>query len=320
MSRYVLRRLLMMVPILLGITIINYTIFALAPGDPVTSMIDPMEQLTMSQEQIDARREALGLNDPIPVRYLLWLGEAVQGNLGYSIVFSRPVWQLLRIGIGNTLGLVSLALLISTVGGVILGIASALRPYSKIDYATTAFAFSGAAMPGFFLGLLLMYVFALQLKLLPAGGIRTAGGPPSLQDWLTHLILPVMALAYETLAGLLRYTRSSMLEVLNQDYVTTARSKGLRETVVVMRHAFRNALLPVLTIIGLRIPSLVGGSILIETVFNYPGIGLTMVQATRHRDYPLLMGGVLVGAVMVLGSNLITDLTYSAADPRVRYD
>lgn len=319
MSRYILRRLFWMIPLLFGITVINYGVYALAPGDPVSALITPEEFRNLTKADLDARREALGLNQPVVVRYVIWLREALRGNLGNSILFRLPVTQLIGQGLRNTIGLVGLALLISTVGGILLGMVSALRPYSRLDYALTAFAFSGTAMPGFFLGLLLIYVVALKLHLLPTGGISSPG-VTTWGDHLQHMILPVLALTYETLAGLMRYTRSSMLEVLHQEYVTTARAKGLRERAVLVRHAFRNALLPVITILGLRIPALVGGSVLIETVFNYPGIGLTMIRATRGLDYPLLMGGVLMTAVVVLLSNLIADLAYGLADPRIRYD
>ncbi|MFN8494346.1 MAG: ABC transporter permease [Caldilineaceae bacterium] len=319
MTHYLLRRLFWMIPLLFGITVINYTVYALAPGDPVAAMLTPEEFRSMTKEQLDARREALGLHQPIPVRYALWLREALRGNLGNSILFGLPVAQLIGQGLRNTVGLIGLALLLSTAGGIVLGLVSALRPYSRLDYALTAFAFSGTAMPGFFLGLLLIYVVALKLRLLPTGGISSPG-VNTLSDYLRHIILPVLALSYETLASLMRYTRSSMLEVLHQEYVTTARAKGLKERVVLLRHAFRNALLPIITILGLRIPALVGGSVLIETVFNYPGIGLTLVKATKGLDYPLLMGGVLVTAVVVLLSNLIADLAYGAADPRIRYE
>ncbi|MCX6050128.1 MAG: ABC transporter permease, partial [Chloroflexi bacterium] len=255
----------------------------------------------------------------IPVRYVLWLREVLRGNLGTSILFRLPVAQMIGRGIGNTISLVGLALLISTVGGILLGVLSALRPYSRLDYALTAFAFSGTAMPGFFLGLLLIYVIALKLHLLPTGGISSPG-VDTFSDYLRHMILPVVALSYETLAGLMRYTRSSMLEVLHQEYVTTARAKGLKEWYVIVRHTFRNALLPIITILSLRIPALVGGSVLIETVFNYPGIGLLIVQATKGLDYPLLMGGVLVTTTVVLLSNLVADLAYGVADPRIRYE
>ncbi len=319
MSRYILRRLFWMIPLLFGITVINYGIYALAPGDPVAAMITPEELRNLTKADMDARREALGLNKPIHVQYAIWLSEVLRGNLGNSILFRLPVIELIRRGIGNTIGLIGLSLLISTFGGVLLGMISALRPYSRLDYALTAFAFSGTAMPGFFLGLLLIYVVSLKLGLLPTGGI-TSPGETGWGDRLQHMLLPVAALSYETLAGLMRYTRASMLEVLHQEFVTTARAKGLKERIVILRHAFRNALLPVITVVGLRIPALIGGSVLIETVFNYPGIGLTLVNATKGLDYPLLMGGVLVTGVVVLLSNLVVDLAYGVADPRIRYE
>ncbi len=319
MSSYILRRLFLMIPLLFGITVINYGIYAMAPGDPVSAMISPEEFRNLKKADLDARREALGLNQPVVVRYSIWLREALTGNLGNSILFRQPVAQLIGKGLRNTIGLVGLALLISTIGGILFGIISALRPYSRLDYFLTGVAFSGTAMPGFFLGLMLIYVVALKLRLLPTGGISSPG-VQTWGDYLEHLILPVSALTYETLAGLMRYTRSSMLEVLNQEYVTTARAKGLPERAVVVRHALRNALLPIITILGLRIPALVGGAVLIETIFNYPGIGLVVIMATRQLDYPLVMGGVLVTAVVVLLSNLVADLAYGLADPRIRYE
>ncbi|MSP11983.1 MAG: ABC transporter permease [Chloroflexi bacterium] len=320
MSQYLLRRILLIIPLLFGVTVMNYTIYALAPGDPVSAMIDPMEQRQMTPETLKEMREALGLNKPLPVRYALWLKEVLRGNLGYSIWRIRPVSEVIRTGIGNTIGLVTMALLLSTIGGLLLGIISALKPYSALDYALTGFAFAGVAMPGFFFALVLIYLVSLRLGLLPTGGIMTPELPPSVSDRLVHLILPGIALAYESMGGLMRYTRSSMLEVLGLEYVTTARAKGLPEWLVVGRHVFRNALLPVITILGLRLPSLFGGAVLIETVFNFPGIGLTMVDATKQRDYPLLMGGVLITATLILFSNLLADMAYAWADPRIRYD
>lgn len=319
MSQYILRRLLWMVPLLFGITFINYGVYALAPGDPVSAMVTPDELRSMTRADMALRREQLGLNKPFLVRYGIWLREVLTGNLGTSLLGRQPVSGLIGQGLKNTFALVGLALLISTIAGILLGIISALRPYSRVDYVLTGFAFSGTAMPGFFLGLMLIYVVSLQLRLLPTGGISSPG-VQTWGDYLEHLILPVSALAYETLAGLMRYTRSSMLEVLNQEYVTTARAKGLLGRVVLLRHAFRNALLPVITIVGLRIPALVGGSVLIETIFNYPGIGLVIIRANRALDYPLLMGGVLITAVVVLISNLIADLAYGLADPRIRLE
>ena len=320
MSTYILRRILLVFPILLGVTIINYTIFALAPGDPVSAMIDPFELSQMTAEDLQDAREALGLNKPVPIRYLLWLGQALQGNLGYSIWFNTPVFEVMLRALGNSMPVMIFALLISTIAGITLGIVSALKPYSLLDSVLTTFAFAGVAVPGFFFALLLIYAVAIRMDILPTGGVTTPGVEPSFGDRLSHIILPGIALAYETTGSLLRYTRSSLLEVLHQDYMTTARAKGLVEHIVVLRHGLRNALLPIITILGLRLPSMFGGAVLIETVFNYPGVGLTMVHATRMHDYPLLMGGVLMTAVLVLFSNLLADLFYTVADPRIRYE
>ena len=320
MSTYVLRRILLVFPILLSVTIINYTIFALAPGDPVSAMIDPFELSSMTAEDLQEAREALGLNKPVPIRYLLWRGQAIQGNLGYSIWFNTPVFEVMLRALGNSMPVMIFALLISTIAGITLGIVSALKPYSLLDSVLTTFAFAGVAVPGFFFALLLIYAVAIRMDILPTGGVTTPGVEPSFGDRLSHIILPGIALAYETTGSLLRYTRSSLLEVLHQDYMTTARAKGLVENIVILRHGLRNALLPIITVLGLRLPSMFGGAVLIETVFNYPGVGLTMVHATRMHDYPLLMGGVLMTAVLVLLSNLIADLSYTVADPRIRYE
>jgi peptide/nickel transport system permease protein len=283
-------------------------------------MIDPFELSNMTAEDLQEAREALGLNKPIPVRYLLWLGQALQGNLGYSIWFNTPVFEVMLRALGNSMPVMIFALLVSTVAGIILGIVSALKPYSLLDSVLTTFAFAGVAVPGFFFALLLIYAVAIKMDILPTGGVTTPGVEPSFGDRFAHIILPGLALAYETTGSLLRYTRASLLEVLNQDYMTTARAKGLVEHIVILRHGLRNALLPIITVLGLRLPSMFGGAVLIETVFNYPGVGLTIFRATEIRDYPLMMGGVLMTAILVLLSNLLADLVYTMADPRIRYE
>ena len=318
MSAYVLRRLALLPILLLGITMINFAVFTLSPGDPIISMVDPTEMTSLTPEQVEARREALGLNQPIPVRYVLWLKETLTGNLGHSIQQTIPVSQVLRAGIGNTLLLLLMVMVIETIGGVALGFIAALKPYTKLDYVLTTLAFAGASIPGFFLGLILIYLGALRLGWLPTGGISTVG-QSSITDRLEHMILPAIALSVDGFGGIMRYTRSALLEVFKQDFITTARAKGLRERTVILGHAFRNASLPLITVTGLRLPTLLGGAVLIETVFNYPGIGLAMVRATTMRDYPVLMGGVLFSAAAVLLASLIADLAYAWADPRIRY-
>ena len=319
MSQYVLRRIALIFPLMFAITVVNYTIYVLSPGDPVSALLNPESMRYLEEEDLQALREAMGLNKPVHVRYLIWLREALRGNLGYSTQMRLPVQHIIVRDIGNTLGLMGFALLFSTVAGIVLGIISALKQYSMLDYILTGIAFGGIAVPGFFFALLLIYVVGLRLEWFPVGGIVTVGAPPSVGDRLWHMVLPVVALSYDGLSTLLRYTRASMLEVVRQDYITTARAKGLAERTVILWHAFKNALLPVITITGLRLPTLVGGAVLIESVFNYRGIGHTLVAAAGGRDYPLLMGGLLVTAIMVLLSNLIADLAYAWADPRIRY-
>ena len=320
MSQYVLRRLALIVPLMFAITVVNYTIYVLSPGDPVSALINPESMRYLTEADLEKLREAMGLNRPFYVRYAIWLREALRGNLGWSTQMRLPVQEIIVRDLGNTLGLMGCALLFSTLAGIVLGIVSALKQYSMTDYILTGIAFGGIAVPGFFFALLLIYVVGLRLEWFPVGGIITVGAPPSLADRLWHMVLPVVALSYEGLSTLLRYTRSSMLEVVRQDYITTARAKGLAERTAILRHAFKNALLPVITITGLRLPSLVGGAVLIESVFNYRGIGHTLVSAAGGRDYPLLMGGLLVTAIMVLLSNLIADLAYAWADPRIRIE
>jgi peptide/nickel transport system permease protein len=320
MNRYYVRRLLMIPVLLFGITVLDFVFISIAPGDPITAMIDPSALRDMPPEFIEARREALGLNRPVPVRYVAWVGELAQGNLGYSYTRQRPVAELLGVAWRNSVSLVVLGLFISSVLGILLGVVSALRPYSVLDYGLTLLAFLGPATPSFFISMALIYIGALRLGWFPTSGLFTPGETPTLADSIHHLILPVLALSLGGTGGLLRYTRSSLLEVIHQDYITTARSKGLHERRVILRHALRNALLPTITIIGLNLPGLVGGAFIIETIFNIPGIGSLLVDATIKRDYPVMMGGLLLTAVTVLFSTLITDMAYAVADPRIRYE
>jgi peptide/nickel transport system permease protein len=319
MREYLIRRIVLIPLLLLGITVIDFVFINLAPGDPVTAMLDPQDMRKMSKADIEARREALGLNQPLHVRYILWLRELVRGNLGHSMIQSQPVADLMSVGIRNTFTLMLLSLIISTFLGVILGILSALRPYSLLDYILTGFTFVGVALPSFFLALALILIGAVELGWFPTSGIITPGLPPSLGDRLHHMVLPLIALSYGGMANILRYTRSSMLEVLNQEYITSARAKGLPEHTVIGRHAFKNALLPLITILGLTLPELFGGSVIVETLFNIPGIGSLMVNALNARDYPVIMGGILLSGLLVLFSNLLADVSYALADPRVRY-
>jgi peptide/nickel transport system permease protein len=321
MGRYVLRRVLLVVPMLFGITLITFTIINLAPGDPVTALIDPAEANVLSKDDLQHLRESLGLSKPLPVRYLLWLREAARGNLGYSIQNRQPVSSLILHRLPASLALSGTAIALAIGIGTILGVVSALRQYTVIDYTLTVLAFIGLSVPVFFLALLGIFVFGVKLHWLPIFGMWTPGKPTTVNfDLLRHAILPVSALTVAHIASYLRYSRSATLEALSGDYVTTARAKGLREARVLWGHVFRNALLPIVTIAGLALPALIGGSFVIETIFSWPGIGQLGYTAILQRDYPVQMGIALVAAVTVLLANLLTDLVYSAADPRIRYE
>ncbi len=318
MGRYVIRRLWTSLPVVVLITAITFLFVNLAPGDPIDAMIDP-QTMNTSPEALAALREQLGLNDPIPVRYVKWLGQVVQGNLGYSYYTGIKVTRLIGQRIQATFLLMAAATLISLILGVIFGIISALRQYSWLDYMLTTFAFFSVSMPGFFAALAALFVLSLKFDLFPSYGMTARGATNPTLDVLWHLVLPATVLGLEGMATYLRYTRSSMLDVVGQEYVTTARAKGLPERVVIVRHAFRNALIPIITIIGLQLPRLFGGAIIIETIFAWPGMGMMMIQSITRRDYPVLMGINLMTAFMVLAANLITDIIYAIVDPRIRY-
>jgi peptide/nickel transport system permease protein len=318
-GKYILRRILIAIPVLFGVTILNFIFINLAPGDPITAMIDP--QSGPSGAALDALREQLGLNQPPPVRYLIWLRELLQGNLGYSYIHVRPVGDRILERLGPTLLLTFSAMIISVAVGIPLGLLSALRKYSLLDYLLTVLGFIGLSVPNFFLAMGAIYLFSLQYRIFPAFGMITLGSDlnPTL-DTLYHLILPALILGLANMASLMRFARTSLLEVLGMEYITTARAKGLRDRAVVAGHAFRNALLPLITVLGLRLPGLFGGSVIIETIFAWPGIGQLAISAINERDYPQIMGLLLISAILVLLANLITDIVYAYADPRIRYN
>jgi peptide/nickel transport system permease protein len=317
MATYILRRILISIPVLLGITLLTFVAYNLAPGDPIDAMIDP--SVAMDPVDLQNLRESLGLDQPMFVRYGLWLGEALQGNLGFSYRTGESVTQRIADRLPNTLQLTLTALLIAIGLGIPLGIMSALRQYSRLDYFLTFFAFSGISIPSFFLALGAIYVLALKLKLFPSNGMGDPDANLYFVERLHHLLLPALVLGLDRVASFLRYTRSSMLEVLSQDYMTTAKAKGLADGLRVWRHGFRNALISVITIIGLSLPALFGGSVIVETIFAWPGMGQMAITAVTQRDYPVLMGVALVTSVAVLISNLLADIAYAWADPRIRY-
>ena len=318
MLNFILRRLLVNLPILFGITVIVFFVASKMPGDAVLAMIS--NETPQAEDLIKLRRGQLGLDLRLYEQYFRWLGQLLQGHLGYSFQTGEPVLDILWARIPATIELMGAALLLAIVLGVVMGVVSALKQYSSTDYTFTFLGFTGISIPDFFLGMVLVYLFAIRWPLFPTSGMTTAGEAFRLADNLRHLVLPALALGLVRTATFMRYTRNSVLEVMNNDYVRTARAKGLGEWLVVTRHILRNALVPVVTVIGLTLPVLFGGSVVIEMIFQWPGIGLMFISAVTGRDSPVIMGYVLFSAVMVQVCNLLTDLAYSFLDPRIRYD
>jgi peptide/nickel transport system permease protein len=316
MLQYIIRRILIAIPVLIGVTIFNFFIINLAPGNPVDMFVNP----NMSAADIEAKKEALGLNDPLWEQYGRWMMNLLQGDFGYSFATYEPVLDNLADRIGPTLLLMGTALIIAYIIAIPVGIISATRQYSFIDYLTTTFSFFGISIPNFFLGLGAIYIFAIVFPILPTGGMNTLGSSGGFVDTFRHLILPATVLGTAIAGSMVRYVRSSMLEVLGQDYLRTARAKGLREFMVNNKHALRNALIPIVTIIGLEIPLLIGGAVVTEQIFQWPGLGQLTIQSIGSRDYPMLMALNFIAAFTVLFSNLLTDVMYSVVDPRIKYN
>jgi peptide/nickel transport system permease protein len=313
------RRSLISVPALIGITALAFAAPSIAPGDPITSRIDPGLLARMDPAQIEAQRRELGLDQPVPIRYVRWLAGLSHGELGYSVATRRSITDELALRLPATLQLMGAALVIGLVVGLPFGIVSGVTQYSRLDYGLTAFSMALISAPTFFVGLAGIYVFGVYLHVLPTADIATFGEPFSIFDRIRHLLLPASILGFANAAPLMRYTRAGVLEVMRREYMTTARAKGLPATVVLIRHGLRNALLPIITVIGLLLPELVAGAVVTEQIFAWPGMGTLAVRAASDRDPASLMGVVLVVGVGVLLSNLLADVAYAVADPRIRY-
>ncbi len=318
MYRWLVRRVLVSIPVLIGITILGFLFVRLAPGDPVRMMINPEYMAGGAEEYIAQRRAELGLDKPLPVQYVAWLTEVTRGNLGYSFFDRRPVGDIIKERVVPTIELMGTALLLALVIGVPVGLLSAVHQYSALDYTAAVLSLAAISTPSFFLGLAAIYVFSLKLNLLPTSGMYTAGASRSIFDDLHHLILPAAILGLNLAGPFVRYARSSLLEVIRQDYLQTARAKGLRSQTVIVRHALPNALIPLITVIGIQVPALFAGAVVIEQIFSWPGMGQLALASITQRDYPVLLGFILVIAVLVLLSNLIADIAYAVVDPRIR--
>src|ERR1041384_2096406 len=320
MLLYVTRRLLQLVPLLLVISALIFGLLYAMPGDPLYRML---QDIPLRPEDYARLRKLYGFDDPVYVQYWKWLWQLIQLNPGYSREYGQPVFDIIWPALKNTLVLTILAGTIGKTVAILLGIFSAVRQYSLGDYLLTGATFIAYSVPGFWLGLMLIIVFSVKLGWLPTSGIvstdLTPGSWEATIDWLKHLILPVAVLAISEIIQVQRFMRSSMLEVLRQDYLTTARAKGLSERVVVGRHALKNALIPVVTIIAVTMPRIVGGSTVVETVFAYPGMGRLLYPSIMGNDYVVAMTVVMIIAVTVVFFNLLADVIYGWLDPRIRY-
>ncbi|MBY5391255.1 ABC transporter permease [Rhizobium leguminosarum] len=317
MFQYSLRRLIIGIGMLVALSMLIFLLLRLTPGDPIDAYIDP--NLPMSPSDLADLRRSLGLDQPLPVQYLGWLQQALTGNLGYSIKrLDQPVLGLVLSRIGPTVLLMGTALAFAIVTGIACGVIGAVRRNSLADLSFSVVALAGISSPAFLSALIGLYIFSVRLHWMPSGGMLTPGEEFSVGDLLHHLILPAALLSVAQAALIMRYMRASLLEVLNQDYVRTARAKGVREFWVISKHALRNALLPIVTLIGSTIGLAIGGAIFIESVFNWPGMGLLLVDAVQTRDYPVVMGATLVIGACVIVVNLLTDITYAVVDPRIK--
>ncbi|NLK28980.1 MAG: ABC transporter permease [Clostridiales bacterium] len=314
MLKYIIKRILIAIPVLLGITIIDYAIMSLA-GSPLEMMVGPKT----SQAALEAKAIALGLDQPFYIQYWVWLKQLFQGNLGYSMKSYQPVSQIIGEHIVPTLLLMGTSLLVGLLIAIPVGIYSAVNRYTRRDYTLVSLSFLGTSIPSFFLSLIFIYLFTVRLGWLPSSGMTTPGTEGGFMDVLKHMVMPVIILAVSISGYNTRYVRSAVLEILQKDYLRTAKSKGIGRFRVINKHALRNALIPIVTVIGMQIPTLFGGAVIVEQVFSWPGLGLITMNAIINRDYPVIMGIRLLTAVVVLIANLITDIVYALVDPTIKY-
>ena len=309
MYKYILKRLLMLIPVIVGVTFIVFFILNLSPGDPAAIILG--DQAT--EEALAMKREELGLNDPILVRYVRYMGGLLQGDLGVSYKNSIPVWDQVIDRFPNTAILAVAGILVALIIGIPIGIISAKKQYSLLDNISMVLALIGVSMPNFWSGLLLVMLFSLTLGILPSQGMGTGFIP-----MLKSLVLPSLTLGINSAAMVARMTRSSMLEVIRQDYISTARAKGVSERVITFQHMLRNALIPIITAVGLQFGTLLGGAMLAETVFSWPGLGRLMVESIKSKDIPMVLGCVIFMATMFTIVNLLVDIVYAFVDPRIK--
>jgi peptide/nickel transport system permease protein len=322
MLKYIVHRVVQMVPILMLISILVFALLTSMPGDPLDQMLEDNPDIT--PEEVQRIRDLYHLDDPIVMRYFGWASQVVQGQLGYSRQYKIPVQNLVLPRLQNTLILSMTALVIALSVALLLGIISAVKQYSFVDYASMAFAFFGFSMPGFWLGLMLIVLFSVNLHWLPPGGIVSSDVGPTFweqfADRAKYLIMPVMVTAFTEMASWTRYTRNSLIDVLQLDYLRTARAKGLAEQSVVVRHALKNSVIPLVTVIGGSFARFFAGATITETVFSYPGMGKLLYDSVMGNDFVVSMAILMLLSFMVIWGNLIADVLYGVIDPRIRYD
>lgn len=316
MGRYVLRRLIQAIPLVLGITVIAFAILKVTPGGPLAAYEANPD---FSPADLQRLEHALGLDQPVPVQYAQWLGRFLTGDWGYSFATSQPVLAMIGQRLPNTLWLMSTVYIVTLLIALPIGVFTAVKQYSWFDHIATGATFAAFSMPTFWLGLLLIVTFGLTFRMLPLGGMLAPGAPFTIGDLARHLILPVATISLVQVGVYVRFLRASMLETTGQDYMRTARAKGLSEGRVISRHALKNAAIPFVTVAALDLPELFGGALVTEQIFGWPGMGRLFYDSALRSDYPVLMGILVIGATVVIVANLLADLVYGLLDPRIRY-
>ncbi len=316
MVKYIIYRLIQAIPAMIGITIIGFFLVHIVPGGPAQAMLGAKA----TPQKIAEINRIYGLNKPIVVQYGIWMWQLLHGNLGTSYFYNQSVWSLISINMPRTLGIVGVSIVIAHVCSVILGSMQAYWKNTVFDYLVTTVTYFFYAMPFFWLGIIMVLIFSVDLNWFPSGGLSNPLNPnPGVGSWIAHSTLPIVTLVIGTIAQWAQYMRTSMDETLIQDYIRTARSKGLGESMVVMKHALRNSILPLITLLGFALPNLFAGALFVEVVFNYPGMGLLFWNAALQRDYPIILGIVVLTGLLTIVGNLLADLLYGLIDPRIKY-
>ncbi|HBQ93883.1 MAG: ABC transporter permease [Sulfobacillus benefaciens] len=317
MLKYIIRRAIQAIPSLLGVTLIGFFLVHIVPGGPAQAMLGPRA----TPARIAQVNQEFGLNKPLPLQYIQWLGQLLHGNLGTSYFYNETVLHLIAVNMPRTLAIVGLGVLFAHVFSILLGSLQAYYHDTKFDYIMTSLTYFFYSMPIFWLGIMIIMLFSITLNWFPSGGLSNPLTPnPGLGSWIAHTTLPVLTIMLTTVAGWGRYMRTAMSENLIQDYIRTARAKGIKESAVVLKHALRNSVLPLITLLGFALPQLFSGALLVEVIFNYPGMGLLFWDAANQRDYPVILGIVVITGFLTILGNLLADLLYGMVDPRIQYN